>query len=87
MIVGAITMPGLAKTLKSRRQVRRLADDGFLLGQPLADQVANHDMAGGDSTRARRGARPAGGGEFGKGFSEFQPKRTARSASSSCAWG
>jgi hypothetical protein len=33
--------------LQPRRQIGRLANDGLFLRRPLADEVANHDDAGG----------------------------------------
>ena len=49
--------------LQPRREVRRLADHGLLLGRALADQLADHDQAGRDADPGRqrlaRRRRPA----------------------------
>ena len=78
------TVPGLGERLQAGGQVRRLADDRLLLRRALADQVADHDQAGGDAD-ARRRARPAGVAGRRRRRQRASPARTARSASSSCA--
>src|SRR5262249_41222346 len=40
---------GIRKRLKARREIRRVADDGFLLGRSLTDQVAHDNHTGGDT--------------------------------------
>ena len=73
--------------LQPRREVRRLADHRLLLRRALADQLADHDQAGGDADPrrqrlARRRRQPRR-----RASTSASPARTARSASSSCACG
>ncbi len=55
------TWPGSASALQPGGQVGRLADHGLLLRGTLADQLADHDEAGGDADPA--GERRVAGAE------------------------
>ena len=45
---------GLGHGLHAGGEVRRLAEDGLLLGRALADKVAHHDKPGGDPDPDRK---------------------------------
>ena len=75
----------LGQRLQPGREVRRLADYRLLLCRALADQLADHDQAGGDADPGRQ--RLACGRGRPTAAAIASPARTARSASSSCAWG
>jgi hypothetical protein len=62
--------PGIGESLQARCQVRRLADDPAFLRLAFADQVADHDEAGGDADANPEpvpGRPPAQGGRSGDG--------------------
>ena len=51
---------GLGQRLQARRQVRRLADRGVLLRHAFADEIADHDHAGGDADARLQGHARSG---------------------------
>ena len=55
---------GLGQRLQAGGQVRGLADDGLLARRALADQLADHDLAGGDPDPGRE-SPTVGGGQAG----------------------
>ena len=46
----------LGDALQTRREVRRLADNGVLLSLTRSDQVADHDQSGGNANAGLQGA-------------------------------
>ena len=48
----------LGKGLQARRQVGRLADDGFLLRRSFTDQITDDDETGGDANAGSKGFAP-----------------------------
>ena len=74
----------LGNALQTRRKVRRLADDGLFLRRARADQIADDHQSRCDAyarLQWRMGLQATYSSD------QFQPARTARSASSSWAWG
>src|SRR5262249_53926929 len=45
---------GIRERLKTSSEIRRVADDSFLLGRSLTDQVAHDDHTGGDADPRRK---------------------------------
>ena len=74
----------LGDALQACRKVRRLADDAALLSIARADQVADHHQPRRDADTRLQGRV---GLERTTAATNSSPARTARSASSSCAWG
>ena len=74
----------LRNALQTSRKVRRLANDCLLLRSARADQITYDHKPCGDAyarLQGRVGLQIAYRGD------QLSPARTARSASSSCAWG
>jgi hypothetical protein len=78
-------MWGVSPVTKARGQaVGSDANNRLLLSSAQSDQIAEHNQSGGN---AHTGLQWSTGLQHAHSLDQIQPRRTARSASSSWAWG